>query len=49
MVNMLTQQIDTMFNPLIQNTDQNYQLLANQMVRITDFFGTSQAQVQPIP
>ena len=39
MVNMLTQQIGTVFNPLIQNTNQSYQLLANQMGRIVDFFG----------
>lgn len=31
MVNMLTQQISTLFNPLIQKTNQSYQLLTNQM------------------
>lgn len=36
-VNMLAKQISTMFNPLIQNTSQSYQLLANQMGRITNF------------
>ena len=30
MVNMLTQQIVTMFNALIQNTNQSYQMLATQ-------------------
>lgn len=32
MVNMLTQQIGTVFNPLIQNTNHSYQQLAHQMV-----------------
>lgn len=39
MVNMLTQQIGTMFNPLIQHTNQNYEMLAPQIGRITYFFG----------
>ncbi|WJX24020.1 hypothetical protein P8452_13183 [Trifolium repens] len=49
MVNMLTQQIGTVFNPLIQNTNQSYQLLANQMGRIADFFGAPQAPNQQVP
>ncbi|WJX34091.1 hypothetical protein P8452_22239 [Trifolium repens] len=49
MVNMLTQQIGTVFNPLIQNTNQSYQLLANQMGRIADFFGAPQAHNQQVP
>ncbi|KAK2437576.1 hypothetical protein QL285_022449 [Trifolium repens] len=49
MVNMLTQQIGTIFNPLIQNTNQSYQLLANQMGRIADFFGAPQAPNQQVP
>src|ERR1044072_5954858 len=40
MVNTLTQQIGDVFNPLINNTDNTYQLLAQQMGRIADFFGT---------
>ncbi|CAJ2679325.1 unnamed protein product [Trifolium pratense] len=40
MVNLLTQQIGTVFNPLIQNTNESYQMLAFQMSRIADFFGT---------
>jgi hypothetical protein len=40
MVNMLTTQIGTMSNPLIQNTNESYQMLAYQMGRIADFFGT---------
>jgi len=35
MVNMLTQQIGIIFNPLIQNRNQSYQALATQMGRIT--------------
>ena len=49
MVNMLTQQIGTVFNPLIQNTNQSYQLLANQMGRIADFFGAPQVPHQQVP
>ncbi|XP_045788321.1 uncharacterized protein LOC123883528 [Trifolium pratense] len=40
MVNLLTQQMGTVFNPLIQNTNESYQMLAFQMSRIADFFGT---------
>jgi hypothetical protein len=40
MVNLLTTQIGTVFNPLIQNTNESYQMLAYQMSRIADFFGT---------
>lgn len=49
MVNMLTQRIGTMFNPLIQNTNQSYELLANQMGRIDDLFGAPQAYARPTP
>lgn len=49
MVKMPTQQIGTVFNPLIHNTNQSYQLFTNQMGRITNFFGAPQAQAQPIP
>lgn len=37
MVNMLTQQMDTIFNPLIQNMNQSYHELETQMNRITEF------------
>ncbi|WJX94328.1 hypothetical protein P8452_75757 [Trifolium repens] len=47
MVNLLTQQIGTVFNPLIQNTNDSYQMLAYQMGRIADFFGTATPQTQP--
>jgi len=49
MVNMLTQQIGTVFNPLIQNTNQSYQALATQMGRIADFFSPAQPIHQQIP
>lgn len=38
MVNLLTQQIGIVFNPLIQNVNQSYQALAIQIGRIADFF-----------
>ncbi|WJX53646.1 hypothetical protein P8452_39618 [Trifolium repens] len=47
MVNILTQQIGTVINPLIQNTNDSYQMLAYQMGRIADFFGTPSFQNQP--
>lgn len=40
LVNTLTQQMGTIFNPLITNTNQTYELLENQMGRIADLFGT---------
>jgi hypothetical protein len=46
MVNLLTHQIGTVFNPLIQNTNDSYQMLAYQMGRIAEFFGTL-PQTQP--
>jgi len=49
MVNMLTQQIDTIFNPLNQNTNQSYQTLATQMGRISNFFTPVQLVHQHIP
>ncbi|KAK2363144.1 hypothetical protein QL285_088154 [Trifolium repens] len=49
MVNMLTQQIGTLFNHLIQNTNQSYQVLATQMGRIADFFGAPQVPNQQVP
>jgi hypothetical protein len=49
MVNLLTQQIGTMFNPLIKITNQGYQALATQMGRIEDFFTPLQTVYQQIP
>ena len=48
MVNLLTRQMGTIFNPLIQNTNHSYQKLANQMTQIADIFRAPQAQVQPM-
>src|SRR3954470_1888326 len=39
MVNALTQQMGTVFTPMINNTNQSYKILAGQMARIADFFG----------
>lgn len=49
MVNMLTQQIGIVFNPLIQNTNYTYQQLAHQMGRIAYLFGAPQVPIQQIP
>jgi len=49
MVNLFTQQIGTMFNPLIQSKNQSYQALATQMGRISDFFIPLQPVYQRIP
>jgi hypothetical protein len=38
MVNLLPQQIGTVFNPLIWDTNQSHQALTTQMGRIADFF-----------
>lgn len=49
MVNMLTHRMSIVFNPLIYNTNHNYQQLAYQMGQTADFFGVSQAHVQSVP
>jgi predicted transcriptional regulator len=49
LVNLLTEQIGTVFNPLIQDTSRSYQALAPEMGRITDFFAPPQPIHQPIP
>ena len=49
MINMLTQKIGTMFNPLIQETHTSYQALTNQMGRIADFFGAPLVQNTLMP
>jgi len=46
MVNLLTQQIGTMFNPLIRETNRSYQALITQMGRISDFFAPQQPVYQ---
>lgn len=47
MVNMLTRQMGTIFNHLIQNTNKSYQQLATQINRIAYFFRAPHAQIQP--
>jgi len=44
----ITQQIGTMFNPLIRDTNRSYQALTIQMERITDFFAPPQPAYQPV-
>src|SRR4051812_34262749 len=39
MVKALTQQMGTIFTPMINNKNQSYEILAGQMTRIADFFG----------
>jgi len=46
MVNLLAQQIGTVFNPLIRDTNRSYQALLTQMGRIADFFAPSQPVTQ---
>ena len=49
LINTFTQQIGTIFNPLITNTNQTYELLENQKGCIADFFGMPLVQVWPTP
>jgi len=49
MVNLLTQQIGTVFNPLIPDTNRSYQAITTQMGRIADFFAPPQPVYQPVP
>ena len=49
MVNMLTQQIGTVFNPLIPETQNSYRELSDQMGRIVDLFGAPLARNTPMP
>jgi len=48
MLNMLTQQIGTVFNPLIQQSHSCYQTLNDQLGRIADFFGAPPTQHRPM-
>ncbi|XP_058741652.1 uncharacterized protein LOC131614039 [Vicia villosa] len=49
MVNALTQQIVTIFTPMINNTNQSYEILAGLMARIEDFFGAPPQPNRPTP
>lgn len=46
---MLAQKIGIVFNPLIQNANNSYQMLTTQMGRIVDFFGAPPVLAQQIP
>jgi len=48
MVNLLTQKIGTVFNPLIRDTNRSYQALTTQMGRIVDFFAPPRPVYQPV-
>jgi len=48
MVNLLTQKIGTVFNPLIRDTNRSYQALTTQMGRIADFFAPPQPVYKPV-
>jgi hypothetical protein len=43
MVNLVTQQMVAVINPLIRDTNNSYQALSGQMERIADFFGAPAA------
>ena len=48
MVNILTQQLGTVVNPLIQQSHNSYQTLTDQMGRNVDFIGTPPTQKRPM-
>jgi len=49
MVNQVTQQIGTIINPLIRDTNNSYQALFAQMERIANFFGAPPTRNVPVP
>jgi len=49
MVNMVTQQIGVVINPLIQDSNRSYQALFVQMEQMADFFGAPAARNVPTP
>ena len=48
MVNMVTQQIGAVINPLIQDSNKSYQVLSVQMERMANFFGPPAARNMPV-
>ena len=48
-INLLTQKIGTVFNPLIRDTKWSYQTLTTQMGRIPYFFAPPQPIYHPVP
>jgi len=49
MVNQVTQQIGTVINPLIRDTNNSYQALSAQMERIANFFGAPPVRNTLVP
>jgi len=49
MVNQVTQQIGTIINPLIRDTNNSYQALSAQMERIANFFGAPPVRNMSVP
>jgi len=49
MVNQVTQQIGTIINPLIRDTNNSYQAMSAQMERIANFFGAPLVRNTPAP
>ncbi|KEH15865.1 hypothetical protein MTR_0480s0030 [Medicago truncatula] len=49
MVNLVTQQVGMMINPLTRDTNNNYQVLSLQMERITSFLGAPPVRSTPVP
>jgi len=49
MVNMVTQQIGTVINPLIRDTNTSYERLSAQMEHIANYFGAPPARNVPVP
>jgi len=47
MVNMVTQQIGTVINPLIRETNTSYQMLFAQMESISNYFDAPPARTTP--
>jgi hypothetical protein len=48
-INLLTHQIGTVFNPFMQDTNRSYQAFATQMERIANLFTPPQPVQQPVP
>ena len=49
MVNLVTQQVGMVINPLIRDTNNSYQALSLQMERIGNFLGAPPARSIPVP
>ncbi|KEH19579.1 hypothetical protein MTR_8g464250 [Medicago truncatula] len=49
MVNLVTQQVGTVINPLIRDTNNSYQAISLQMERISNFLGAPPVRITPVP